>query len=298
MSLFVGGGMERFGSGRYHYETRHTCPSENLIVGKSPDADVLFASYEFCDEKINGRQPDFIQYWSQSRGVWNSTVTSDADGPAYFPLGIRYEFKHVTQAEIVPSSKRKLLFNFVGSLSTSKSRADMVKVIHGLNTTANMPLLRRGYIQTPSRWSPNPNSKRSKGYLTTDQYRSILLKSILTLAPAGNNPECFRVYEALEAGSIPVVPLDHAYRRHRCKNSLLPWIETGAPMIFVSNWSQLVGILRDLDDHPKRADAMQKQAMAWYEWFMRDIVARFEATLDARIAMRKQKRHISPKKIS
>ena len=89
MSLFVGGGMERFGSGRYHYETRHTCPSENLIVGKSPDADVLFASYEFCDEKINGRQPDFIQYWSQSRGVWNSTVTSDADGPAYFPLGIR-----------------------------------------------------------------------------------------------------------------------------------------------------------------------------------------------------------------
>ena len=37
---------------------------------------------------------------------------------------------------------------------------------------------------------------------------SLLLDSTFTLCPAGHNPECYRMYEAAEAGSIPIVPLD------------------------------------------------------------------------------------------
>ena len=168
----------------------------------------------------------------------------------------------------------------------------MIKAIESLNTSsANAAILGRGFIQTPKRWSGNPNGGKAQrgGYLNADEYRAVLLNSVLTLAPAGGNPECFRLWEALEAGSIPVVPLDETYHQHPCSDSLLPLRQSAAPIIFVRGWMELPGILKDLNDHPTRADQMQKEALAWYERFMRDTAARFEATLDARLAAKLQK---------
>ena len=211
--------MERFGSGRYKYIYGATtsCKGATLLVATSdtPHADVtLSTGNEFCRQKkgdwdLTSHRPDFGQYWSDTRGTWNRTVSSMSQGAlpggyAYFPLGARYEFANVEEAEILPSSKRRFLFNFVGSLSTSRSRQEMIKSIERLNTTDNIPLLRRSFMHTPKKWKADPNGDND--YLNVDKYRSILLQSVLTLAPAGHNPECFRLYEALEAGSIPVVP--------------------------------------------------------------------------------------------
>jgi len=215
----------------------------------------------------------------------------NAGKPAYFPLGARFEFKHVTPPEIRRASQRELLFNFVGTLGTSPSRKRMMQSIKSLNTSSTSAILGRGFFQTPERWSGNPNSGKAQkgGYLEVDEYRAVLLKSVLTLAPAGHNPECFRLWEALEAGSIPVVPLGEAYHQHPCTDTLLPLRQSAAPIIFVRGWTELPDILKDLNDHPTRADQMQKEALAWYERFMRDTAARFEATLDARLAAKQQK---------
>lgn len=298
-SLFQGGSDSRmlhFGSGRYHYVFgREKCRGATLLVAEMSEnaqADVtLSTGDEFCRQKIHKnstmRQPDFKQYWSDSSSPWNRTITlPNHNTPAYFPLGPRYEFKRVTEDEIVPSSKRELLFNFVGSLSTSPTRRQVVNTLQRLNTTADAALFRRGFMHTPGAWQADPN--KGGGYLPTSKYRNILLKSILTLVPAGHNPECFRFYEALEAGSIPVVPLDEAFHRHPCKNPLRPWIDSGAPVFFIRDWSELPSILKNVSNDPGFADAMQTNGKLWYESFMQDIAFRFEATLDARIALRQQ----------
>ena len=105
---------------------------------------------------------------------WNRTVrgAENAGKPAYFPLGARFEFKHVTPPEIRRASQRELLFNFVGTISTSRSRKRMIKAIESLNTSsANAAILGRGFIQTPKRWSGNPNSWKAQrgGYLNADE---------------------------------------------------------------------------------------------------------------------------------
>jgi hypothetical protein len=44
--------------------------------------------------------------------------------------------------------------------------------------------------------------------MNTDDYMQVVLDSVFTLSPAGHNPECFRLYEAMEAGSIPILTND------------------------------------------------------------------------------------------
>ena len=228
---------------------------------------------------------------------WNRTVRGAANSgkPAYFPLGARFEFKHVTPPEILRASQRELLFNFVGTISTSPSRKRMIESIESLNTSATSAILGRGFFQVSKQWSGHPDSAKAQkdGYLGVDEYRAVLLKSVLTLSPAGHNPECYRLWEALEAGSIPVVPLDQNYHQHPCHESLLPLRQSAAPVIFVRGWSELPGLLKEFNDNPARADQMQKETLEWYERFMRDTAARFEATLDARMARKLQKRSAS-----
>lgn len=50
-----------------------------------------------------------------------------------------------------------------------------------------------------ARWQPLENEQSRQLYLDT------LLQSDLTLSPVGLNTECYRIYEALSLGSIPVV---------------------------------------------------------------------------------------------
>jgi hypothetical protein len=55
----------------------------------------------------------------------------------------------------------------------------------------------------------------------------------------GKNPESFRIYEVVEAGSIPILALDKEYESHSCKNAFLPLIKYDAPFVFLKDWKQL-----------------------------------------------------------
>jgi hypothetical protein len=61
-------------------------------------------------------------------------------------------------------------------------------------------------------------------HVHSSRYVTLLATSQFTLSPTGHNPECFRLlYEAMEAGSIPVVVLDDEYIHHdACPNALRP----------------------------------------------------------------------------
>ena len=99
------------------------------------------------------------------------------------------------------------------------------------------------------------------GYLhvNSSQYIQVLGHSQFTLTPTGHNPECFRFWESIHMGSIPVRVLEEEYPTHRCQNSLvsrlgvnqcptpgstiansvLELLQQHAPFIILQQWNEL-----------------------------------------------------------
>lgn len=84
------------------------------------------------------------------------------------------------------------------------------------------------------------------------RYRGVLFSSSLTLAPRGlpNHPESFRVYEALEMGSIPVIERDDYWAGLLGADHPLPTVDV---------WPQLPELVRGMD-----LDATQARCRAWW----------------------------------
>jgi hypothetical protein len=85
--------------------------------------------------------------------------------------------------------ERKYAWNFIGSVHHADRQ-------NALNSFAR---LSHGFVHQTSGFD-------AKDYLSTEEYAKILSQSVFTLCPMGHvNIDTFRVYESLEAGSIPVV---------------------------------------------------------------------------------------------
>ena len=108
------------------------------------------------------------------------------------------------------------------------------------------------------------------------EYVKVLRNSDLTLNPAGKNVECYRVYEALALGSVPVIDdvassasCDTAVSDgHREMLRLLKQHE--APVIYVSDWHQLTDTLQR-EQQISAADivARRRNVVQWYRKFRR-----------------------------
>jgi len=107
-------------------------------------------------------------------------------------------------------------------------------------------------------------------------YVKVLRSSDLTLNPAGKNVECYRVYEAMALGSVPVIedaavmPLcgTAVGEDHRQVLSLLK--QHNAPVIYVSNWRHLLGILqREQNMSSAEIIARRINIVNWYRKFRR-----------------------------
>ena len=126
------------------------------------------------------------------------------------------------------------------------------------------------------------------------KYRGALLQSDLTLCPVGQNTECYRIYEACELGSIPVVedivvdascdvPSDPLLLRNVTSNGTLPVSvplrllkRYNAPFIFVKSWDELPGIIRhELRLFLPEIVQRRKRLVKWYEHFKQEIREHF-----------------------
>ena len=110
--------------------------------------------------------------------------------------------------------------------------------------------------------------------LPTSQYGDVLLRSAFTLCPGGTNEETYRVWEALEAGSIPVLKAGEAAL----------WVEaqlgSGHPLPMVRDWTEVADTLRAalfsgdsvMEGHAagqmtvlcRRVDELQAQVQVWW----------------------------------
>jgi len=110
--------------------------------------------------------------------------------------------------------------------------------------------------------------------LDTSSYMKAVLDSAFTLAPAGHNVECFRMYEAAEAGSVPVFLRKDLYAGRACRRGMERWYD--APAVVLDSWEDLYPTIKALMEDPAALDARQEQLRQWYERYMRGVVAEFE----------------------
>jgi len=302
-SLFHSQTLKRKGGGKFDYVvTSKRCPSGSIntppvsvkmmyqktLSNYSPaQLDALFSSPENlvivmgdefcrCPVEICSARAHARQYYSQSYVDYlTQHPNPDANPTVYLPLGPRLEFSPVQDSEIVPSSKRKFDFNLIVS-PTSPSRKRLASMVQkGGNSFGST------FVHVTPAFAGN--ASEAKGFVAPDEYRRILLNSKFTLCPAGHNPEAFRIFEACEAGSIPILVRDEEYREHFCKDSFAPLIASGAPFIVLNSWSELSDALKPFRDDPALLDERQAELKQWYKRFWSDVARDFECSITQNI---------------
>ena len=128
--------------------------------------------------------------------------------------------------------------------------------------------------------------------LRPDVYQEILLDSIFTLSPSGHNPETFRLYEAAEAGSIPIVDNTNALNSEiACNDPWIPFIYSGAPFVWIQNWDNIESILQQLHAEGHAAlEIRQRQLRSWYSHFIHAGTLAVESTIRAHETQAAKKR--------
>jgi len=151
----------------------------------------------------------------------------------FIPLG--YSSGFIVTSNCKLSVNRKYFWNFIGQIANKPTRESMVNALSEIDG---------GYLRPTRRWNDS-NGLKIQDYLT------ILEDSIFTPAPAGwCNPDSFRLYEALEAGSIPIV--DN-------KSYFTALYGPTLPFPSVKNWNEVVDIIQDNNLY-----IMQLSCMAWW----------------------------------
>jgi len=222
------------------------------------------------DEKCQAKQHDVRGYYSA--GIPNK---------AYLPLGPRldswtssHKIQSSPQFFFQPPSKRQFAFNAIFSQNTDMGRQVLARIIEEQHGKSNLTIFKT----MAEIWTQKVNSPHTQ-QLHTDSYMEVLLDSVFTLAPAGHNPECFRLFEAVEAGSIPVLVKGDLHKKSsfhnsQCKEALHHWYD--APMLVLDSWRDLFPTVERLMGDHEALDEMQVKLRTWYDEYMHSVVGGFE----------------------
>ncbi|GIY97710.1 ribitol-5-phosphate xylosyltransferase 1 [Caerostris extrusa] len=211
-----------------------------------------------------------IPYMTKSGGMVNKTFLV-YDSPLVdnvnfyqWPLGVAtYRgFPKVDSRKMDLENSRPYVCNFLGSIYPHSSREKLMNVLESNNLTQFC------FIKARYEWQP----KETKNSLSI--YIQSLHLSDLTLSPVGMNTECYRIYEAMSFGSVPVV--ENVMTPGICGDSkaligsspLRLLKSLNAPIIYVNDWSQLPDIIsRELQMPLEEKIQRRIKIVEWYENF-------------------------------
>jgi hypothetical protein len=192
--------------------------------------------------------------WCQRvyRNYWTPVLTGP--GPvSFFALGYKTGFAKAEPPR--PAAERAYVWSFVG---------DAKKPTRGL-MRRHMRTVPGGFEHLTSGWDSNDS-------LSTEDYRRVLDQSVFAPCPAGAvNLDCYRVYEALEAGCIPIVMRRPGYDYF---DRLLP----GHPMPVVQDWAQAPALVTALIDSGG-CEALRQSCQAWWTGHKAQLIAQVSADL-------------------
>eukprot|EP01012_Entosiphon_sulcatum_P067911 TRINITY_DN97797_c0_g1_i1.p1 TRINITY_DN97797_c0_g1~~TRINITY_DN97797_c0_g1_i1.p1 ORF type:complete len:416 (-),score=31.14 TRINITY_DN97797_c0_g1_i1:12-1259(-) len=182
----------------------------------------------------------------------------------YLPLGVSHLFPMPPKREpVLPSAQRRYLFNSMCSVATSRSRLALREVTQGMMSTWKG---RPFFHHYSSVWSGTYGS--SAGYVPTAQFRTIMGNSVFTIAPFGHAQETFRMWEALEMGSIPIIM--RPWIQKPCGYAFKPLMQSfgdlASPFVVLQNWSEIPAYMARAERELETTVRQHQLKMAlWYE---------------------------------
>eukprot|EP00794_Sanderia_malayensis_P007850 gene7850-8699_t len=184
-----------------------------------------------------------------------------------WPLGVATyrQFPVIHEGEISGKGRRKYLCNFLGTVYKNSSRQELVNIIN-----ANSEIKSKCFMHLRYDWLPHETKK------TRELYQNVLRNSDLTLCPVGINTECYRLYEALSYGSVPIV--EDVMTTGHCGASssftandqtpLRILKELKAPLVYIKSWKELPGLIRRESQLSEEfVFQRRKQILEWYQKF-------------------------------
>lgn len=220
------------------------------------------------DEKCNN---SWIVPFMRSNGgpidatflVYDSSLVDDEEF-FQWPLGVAtYRgFPDYSRGQSLDlASPRSHLCNFLGTVYPNSSRQILVQLLE------SPKLQDECIVRGRDKWTPLETEESLNSYIDA------LSKSDLTLNPVGLNSECYRIYEALSLGSIPVVEdvVTAGSCDQKSPNAPLRLLKRyNAPLILIKDWRDLPSVLLEESQHTL-SNKVEKRlaAVRWYAEFKR-----------------------------
>ena len=171
----------------------------------------------------------------------------------FFPLGYKSCFA-LGESTSRPAGSRRYLWSFAGDVKKSTRRT----MLTSLNA------LPRGFVHLTEGFG-------SADSLSTETYRSLLEDTVFVPCPGGwANLESFRVYEALEAGCIPIV-------ERRPGFDYFTDLLGAHPIPTVSTWSEAAELMSKWS--PDEVESRRLSCEHWWRVYRRRLRATFTATV-------------------
>jgi hypothetical protein len=211
---------------------------------------------QFLDENYDGGYDRYENFRGVFRGHWSSVF--NANYVRKMPLG--YCNGLPKREQIIPAAQRKYVWSFAGHVDKS-SRPEMAEELarvepHYLFSSSPIP----GFV------TPRSTSEHRR-LLPSAAYYDLLFDSTFSPCPMGNvNLECFRVYEALECGSIPIVE----------KRLTMDYFRTlfgDHPIPTVRCWKEGRHLIDSLLGDPHGLNVLQDKCMDWWKNYKKEYSA-------------------------
>ena len=184
----------------------------------------------------------------------------------YFWFHFRYRnFPNFIVDDVDILMERLYITNFMGTVYPNSSREETVQALELSDATS--------YMKTRGAWSPTEIPE------TLNEYIQVLMDSDSTLSPVGKNTECYRIYEALSVGSVPVV--EDVVTPGSCDRSaesplrLLKKLE--APLIYVKSWKKDLPLVLENEKKMSLQEKIARRAtiINWYADFRKKMKDEF-----------------------
>ncbi len=201
------------------------------------------------DENYDSLPEIYANFRGVIRNCWSDVYRPET--VRFLPFGYTQSFVH---APFDKASTREYVWSFIGQANKS-SRPDMARELaavepHLLFTVDNVPGI--------AMWNHTAAGPRR---YSRDENAAALRNSIFAPSPMGNaNLECFRVYEALESGSIPIVE----------KRWTLDYFREALgdhPMPTVRSWREARSLIQSALREPAELDVLQQRCVAWWKQY-------------------------------
>lgn len=150
---------------------------------------------------------------------------------------------------------KKYIWCFAGQIHEQGKRAKMIDSLKACNG--------KYYLHVAEGW-------QSENCLSTREYKSIMADSIFIPCPRGNTSvDTFRLYEALEVGSIPIIEKSDYW------NNLLG----EHPLIETASWSNTSSDINMLLENPNWIKEHSKEVLSWWSEYKEQLKQKISNTI-------------------